>query len=159
MSDIKTRIKKIIDEFYGGKNTNFANSIDIDEANIRNYLKGTEPKASFFEKINEKTEINIEWLISNKGSIIKSKVEKEELKKNEDPFQDLTIDKKLDKLYYLLSTCIKKVESIEGEIKKLSNEKELDKEKSIAKTKSKIEKEILKAESVKVDLKHGDAKP
>lgn len=78
---------------------------------------------------------------------------------NEDPFQDLTVDKKLDKLYYLLSTCVDKIISMEDEIKKLSNEKEQDKEKSIAKTKSKIEREILKAESVKVDLKHGDTKP
>ncbi|WP_288374002.1 hypothetical protein [uncultured Chryseobacterium sp.] len=159
MNDIKSRIKRIIDDFYGGKNTNFANSLEIDEANIRNYLKGTEPKASFFEKINEKTEINIEWLISNKGDIIKSKIENIQQKENEDPFQDLTVDKKLDKLYYLLSTCVDKIISMEDEIKKLSNEKEQDKEKSIAKTKSKIEREILKAESVKVDLKHGDTKP
>jgi len=83
----------------------------------------------------------------------------QEIKKNEDPFQNLTIDKKLDKLYYLLNTCVVKISSMEDEIKKLINEKEQDKEKSIAKTKSKIEKEILKAESIKVDLKHGDAKP
>lgn len=158
MSDIKTRIKRVIDDFYGGKNTNFANSIEIDEANIRNYLKGTEPKASFFEKINEKTEINIEWLISNKGDIIKSKTDNIQPKENEDPFQDLTVDKKLDKLYDLLNSCLEKVESMENEIKKLSNEKEIDKDKLIAKTKSKIEKEILKAESVEVNLKHRDAK-
>lgn len=158
MSDIKTRIKRVIDDFYGGKNTNFANSIEIDEANIRNYLKGTEPKASFFEKINEKTEINIEWLISNKGDIIKSKTDNIQPKENEAPFQDLTVDKKLNKLYNLLNSCLEKVESMENEIKKLSNEKEIDKDKLIAKTKSKIEKEILKAESVEVNLKHRDTK-
>lgn len=106
-------------------------------------------------------ELNKFWLLFGEGEMLNEPeaIKKVPLKHNENelPFQDLTIDKKLDKLYNLLITCVKNISTIESEIKKLNNEKELDKEKSIAKTKSKIEKEILKAESVKVDLEHGDA--
>lgn len=63
MSTINLRIKQLVDYFANGNNSEFGNLIGVNEANIRNYINGTEPKFSILEKIAKKFEINFEWLI------------------------------------------------------------------------------------------------
>jgi phage repressor protein C with HTH and peptisase S24 domain len=63
MSTINFRIKQLVDHFANGNNSEFGNLIGVNEANIRNYINGTEPKFSILEKIAKKFEINFEWLL------------------------------------------------------------------------------------------------
>ena len=73
---IHERITKLVETFGDGKNTVFASLIDEKEANIRGYRTGIVPKYQFFEKIASNLEINMEWLITGKGEMIKQKGEK-----------------------------------------------------------------------------------
>ncbi|WNI36686.1 helix-turn-helix domain-containing protein [Chryseobacterium sp. SG20098] len=63
MSTINFRIKQLVDYFASGNNSEFGNLIGVNEANIRNYINGTEPKFSILEKIAKKFEISFEWLL------------------------------------------------------------------------------------------------
>lgn len=76
---INIRIEQLVQHFCNGNNSAFANKIDVSEANIRNYIKGTEPKFNIIERIAESFDINYEWLLIGKGSMLK-KEEKDELK-------------------------------------------------------------------------------
>ncbi|HFK5562094.1 MULTISPECIES: LexA family transcriptional regulator [Elizabethkingia] len=71
MSDINFRIKRLVEHFAGGNNSVFANMIDVNEANIRNYISGTEPKFNVIEKICKRFEINFEWFILGVGEMEK----------------------------------------------------------------------------------------
>ena len=51
---IHERIKMLVDEKTGGKNTVFADKLGISEANIRSYIKGVVPKADVLEKNRNK---------------------------------------------------------------------------------------------------------
>ena len=53
----------------------FAKSIDVSQALLFNYAKGRMPSVTFIEKILTKyPEINIEWLITGKGEMLKSAI-------------------------------------------------------------------------------------
>lgn len=69
MSDINFRIISLINTFAGGNNSEFANMIGINEANVRSYVKGTEPKFNVIQKIAGRFEINYEWLLLGKGKM------------------------------------------------------------------------------------------
>lgn len=69
MNDINFRIISLINTFAGGNNSEFANMIGINEANVRSYVKGTEPKFNVIQKIAERFEINYEWLLLGKGEM------------------------------------------------------------------------------------------
>ncbi len=73
MSDINFRIKTLRDHFAKGNNSDFASMIESSEANIRNYIKETEPRASILVSICEKLEVNAEWLLLGRGEMIISK--------------------------------------------------------------------------------------
>ncbi|MEA1848996.1 hypothetical protein U9K52_08750 [Chryseobacterium sp. MHB01] len=128
MNSINFRIKKIVDDLYGGRNTNFANSIGVDEANIRNYLKGTEPKHSFFEKIFENTNISVKWLITGKGNML----EKTEIKPAETianphtnaEIANLSSENKINILLERTSEILVMNQNLLEENKKLSAERE-----------------------------------
>jgi hypothetical protein len=45
--------------------------LEVSETNVRNYIKETEPKAAFLEKLIEKFEISGEWLLTGVGSFNK----------------------------------------------------------------------------------------
>lgn len=75
--------------------------------------------------------------------------------KKEAPFEDLTVDRKLDKLNRLLEQCFIKIEKIEQSI---VNKDIAEREKVIEKSTTKIKKEFQDKESVKVNLQHGDTK-
>ncbi|QWT88158.1 helix-turn-helix transcriptional regulator [Chryseobacterium sp. PCH239] len=80
MSDINFRIKILRDHFAKGNNSDFASMIDSNEANIRNYIKETEPRANILVNICEKLEVSAEWLLLGKGDMLISKnsIENEE---------------------------------------------------------------------------------
>jgi len=71
MSDIGDRIKLLVDNKAGGKNTAFAAIVGVSEANIRGYIKGIMPKADVLEKIVRSCEINAEWLLTGEGTMLK----------------------------------------------------------------------------------------
>ncbi|WP_315013030.1 S24 family peptidase [Capnocytophaga leadbetteri] len=72
MSTINFRIKELVDHFSKGNNSEFGNKIGVNEANIRNYIAGTEPKFNVLEKIANNFEINYEWLLTGNGEMLKS---------------------------------------------------------------------------------------
>jgi len=90
MSDINFRIKLLIDTFCKGNNSDFAEKIGVNEANIRSYLKGTEPKFNIIQKICESFEINYEWFVSGIGTMEKGEI-KELIKETKTPLV-ITVD-------------------------------------------------------------------
>lgn len=64
---INERIKLLINEKAGGKNTVFADKLVVSEANIRSYLKGVMPKADILEKIVISYDVNAMWLLTGLG--------------------------------------------------------------------------------------------
>ncbi|MGV4530471.1 LexA family transcriptional regulator [Ornithobacterium rhinotracheale] len=77
MTSINSRIKHLINTYCNGNNSEFANRVGINEANVRSYLNGTEPKFNVIEKIAKNFDINFEWLIFGKGEVEKPNVQKE----------------------------------------------------------------------------------
>jgi phage repressor protein C with HTH and peptisase S24 domain len=67
MSNISQRINELAIELFNGNNSEFAKELGTSEANIRNYRKNVPPKVEFLNLINEKFEINFEWLIKGTG--------------------------------------------------------------------------------------------
>lgn len=64
---IHERIKLLVDELAGGKNTVFAARLGVSEANIRGYIKNVVPKADILEKIVISYEVNAMWLLTGLG--------------------------------------------------------------------------------------------
>lgn len=70
METIHERIKQLVDKFADGKNTNFASDLGVSEANIRSYIRGVVPKADILSKIVSCYEINADWLLTGRGSML-----------------------------------------------------------------------------------------
>lgn len=70
---IHERIKLLVDKLADGKNTIFAANLGVSEANIRSYIRGVVPKADILSKIVSYYDINADWLLTGRGSIIKTK--------------------------------------------------------------------------------------
>lgn len=66
---ISERIRALINEVAGGKNTVFAEKLGVSEANIRSYLKGVLPKADILGKIVITCDISAMWLLTGKGEM------------------------------------------------------------------------------------------
>jgi hypothetical protein len=66
-SNIGLRIQQLVDHYADGKNIVFAAKLDINEANIRSYYRGTLPKADVLEKIVLFYDVNAYWLLTGKG--------------------------------------------------------------------------------------------
>lgn len=74
MENIETihdRVKLLVDTFGNGKNTVFASIIGGNEANIRGYTKNIMPKYDFLEKVARNIEINLDWLLTGRGSMLR----------------------------------------------------------------------------------------
>ena len=70
---LQERISAVIDHYANGINTRFSELTGVGEASIRTYLKGTLPKADFFEKLAISCEcLSMDWLITGDGNMIKS---------------------------------------------------------------------------------------
>lgn len=85
MNDINFRIKTLIDHFAHGNNSEFALIIGINEANVRGYVKGTEPKFNVIQKIAEKFAINYEWLLFGTGEMSRELIVTSESNHNKMP--------------------------------------------------------------------------
>lgn len=72
MNSFSNRIKQLVDHFSGGNNSLFAAKIGSSEANIRNYINGTEPRAGVLEAIANRFEVNCEWLLTGRGEMLKN---------------------------------------------------------------------------------------
>ena len=70
---IHERIKLLVDKLADGKNTIFAANLGVSEANIRSYIRGVVPKADILSKIVGYYDINADWLLTGRGSILKTK--------------------------------------------------------------------------------------
>lgn len=70
MNPISLRINDLIEKLFEGNNSKFAEKIGINEANVRNYRKGTLPKIDFIIKIYENIEFNFDWFMTGKGDIL-----------------------------------------------------------------------------------------
>lgn len=64
---IADRIKQLVDELAGGKNTVFAEKLGVSEANIRSYIRGVQPKADVLQKIVITYDVNAIWLLTGLG--------------------------------------------------------------------------------------------
>lgn len=73
MKHITLKINEIADKYFGGNNSKFAEKLDTNEANIRNYRNGTAPKLDFVSKLHSKLEISYEWLLSDDNDTGKEK--------------------------------------------------------------------------------------
>lgn len=62
----------LVEKFGEGNNSKFAASIGTSEANIRNYINGTQPRTDILTAIAEKFGISFEWLLTGKGEMQKS---------------------------------------------------------------------------------------
>lgn len=71
MNPISLRINELIEKLFEGNNSKFAHKIGINEANVRNYRKGTLPKIDFIIKIYENIEFNFDWFLTGRGDILK----------------------------------------------------------------------------------------
>lgn len=72
MNNIGHRIQQLVDEFSEGNVSKFAILAETSEANIRNYIAGTQPKFKTLETIASKIEISCEWLLLGKGEMKRS---------------------------------------------------------------------------------------
>lgn len=70
MPDISDRIRQLVLKFADGNNTKFASMVGTSEANIRNYMRGREPKAELLKAIINELNINPYWLLDGKGEIL-----------------------------------------------------------------------------------------
>lgn len=72
-SSINSRIKELVDYFSDGNNSGFAALVGSSEANIRNYINGTQPKFDFISSVAQNIEINYEWLLTGSGKMLDTK--------------------------------------------------------------------------------------
>lgn len=75
---IHERIKWLVDHFADGKNTVFAEKLGINEANIRSYIKGVQPKADILSSIVITYDVNALWLLTGAGFPLQSNSQPEE---------------------------------------------------------------------------------
>lgn len=66
-ANIHERIKWLVDHFADGKNTVFADKLGVNEANVRSYIKGVQPKSDVLSKIVLTYEVNAMWLLTGAG--------------------------------------------------------------------------------------------
>ena len=69
---IHERITQLVDTFGKGKNTVFASLIGSNEANVRGYKTSVMPKFDFLEKIAKSFDIDLKWLLTGEGSMLRS---------------------------------------------------------------------------------------
>ncbi len=92
---IHDRITQLVKTFGNGKNTVFASLIGVSEANLRGYRNNVIPKYDFLEKIARNFDINLKWLLTGEGEMLRNTekgASEEEPKKERHliPFYDVT---------------------------------------------------------------------
>lgn len=69
---IHDRITQLVNKFGEGKNTVFASIIGSSEANVRGYRASVMPKYDFLEKIAINFDIDLNWLLTGRGSMLRA---------------------------------------------------------------------------------------
>lgn len=69
---IHDRITQLVNKFGEGKNTVFASIIGSSEANVRGYRASVMPKYDFLEKVARNFDIDLNWLLTGRGSMLRS---------------------------------------------------------------------------------------
>lgn len=69
---IHERITQLVNTFGKGKNTVFASLIGSNEANVRGYKTSVMPKFDFLEKIARNLDIDLKWLLTGEGSMLRT---------------------------------------------------------------------------------------
>lgn len=69
MSLISNRIEELVRKISQGNNSDFARLIGTSEANVRNYIAGTQPKFEVLAAMVDALEINCEWLLTGRGEM------------------------------------------------------------------------------------------
>ena len=77
---IHDRITQLVNKFGEGKNTVFASIIGSSEANVRGYRASVMPKYDFLEKIARSFDIDLNWLLTGRGSMLRDNKTSEESK-------------------------------------------------------------------------------
>ncbi|PXZ45396.1 transcriptional regulator [Sanguibacteroides justesenii] len=67
---ITQRIEILVQYFAEGNNSKFASLVGTSEANIRNYITGTQPKFEFLSAVAMKFKINYDWLLTGRGRML-----------------------------------------------------------------------------------------
>ncbi len=89
---LQGRISAVIDHYANGINTRFSELTGVGEASIRTYMKGTLPKADFFEKVAASCDgLSMDWLITGDGNMIKQYAPT--LQDEEKMIEDIFIDR------------------------------------------------------------------
>ena len=70
MNGISSRIEELVRQFCRGNNSEFARIIGTSEANIRNYIAGTQPRFEVLRAIAENFDIDCQWLLTGKGKML-----------------------------------------------------------------------------------------
>lgn len=68
---IHDRIKEMVDRLAGGKNTVFANTLGVSEANIRGYIKNITPKYDVLRAIVTSYGVSAHWLLTGEGEMLR----------------------------------------------------------------------------------------
>lgn len=84
---IHDRIKEIVDRLAGGKNTVFANTLGVSEANIRGYIKNITPKYDFLRAVVTSYGVSAHWLLTGEGDMLRGEGD-EEIKRGGDDSLD-----------------------------------------------------------------------
>lgn len=70
---IHERIKLLVEKKAENKNTLFAQTLGVSEANIRGYIKGVVPKADVLAKIvSSYDDVDPTWLLTGEGPMLKT---------------------------------------------------------------------------------------
>lgn len=73
IATIHERIKLLVEKKAENKNTVFAQTLGVSEANIRGYIKGVVPKADVLAKIVSSYEdVSPIWLLTGEGDMLKT---------------------------------------------------------------------------------------
>ena len=86
IATIHERIKWLVDNLAEGKNTIFAKKLGVNEANIRSYINGVQPKADVLSNIVISYDVNALWLLTGAGHPLQPN------KQPEEPPKTLTSD-------------------------------------------------------------------
>ncbi len=70
MESIAKRIEKLVERFCHGNNSEFARMIGTSEANIRNYIAGTQPRFDVLRAIAENFDVDCQWLLTGRGGML-----------------------------------------------------------------------------------------
>ena len=73
IATIHVIIKLLVEKKAGNKNTVFAQTLGVSEANIRGYIRRVVPKADVLAKIvSSYDDINPTWLLTGEGNMLKT---------------------------------------------------------------------------------------